>query len=197
MAGTVPFKLKRSLITGTVPLTTDLAIGELGINIPDRKIFSSNGSVVFELGANTTDSSVANTLIINKLSSNGSVGSNGQVLTSNGTGTYWQTLSSGITRAESSQLTMPSGGGWTTFAHGLGVTPKRWGAYAICITATTDFAVGDMISFDTDHGYSTLTTVAANATSVKFGLNNGYLYGGPNWNNLLNANFKLVLWAEK
>lgn len=96
MAGTVPFKLKRSLITGTVPLTTDLAIGELGINIPDRKIFSSNGSVVFELGANTTDSRVANTLIINKLSSNGSVGSNGQVLTSNGTGTYWQTLSTGV-----------------------------------------------------------------------------------------------------
>lgn len=108
-----------------------------------------------------------------------------------------QTTASGITRAESSQLTMPSGGGWTTFAHGLGVTPKRWGAYAICITATTDFAVGDMISFDTDHGYSTLTTVAANATSVKFGLNNGYLYGGPAWGNLLNANFKLVLWAEK
>lgn len=103
-----------------------------------------------------------------------------------------------ITRAESSQLTMPGAAGWTTFAHGLGAAPKRWGAYAICVTASGDFAVGDTIDFSTDNGYSILTTVAANATSVKFGLSSGTLYAGPSFANIAgSANFKLVLWAEK
>jgi hypothetical protein len=109
-----------------------------------------------------------------------------------------QATAGGITRAESSQLTMPGAAGWTTFAHGLGAAPKRWGAYAICVTASGDFVVGDMIDFSTDNGYTINTTVAANATSVKFGLSSGTLYAGPSFANIAgSADFKLVLWAEK
>ena len=40
-------KLKRSLTPGSVP--SSLAAGELAINIPDKKLFSSNGSSVFNV----------------------------------------------------------------------------------------------------------------------------------------------------
>lgn len=40
-------KLKRSLTPGAVP--SSLAAGELAINIPDKKLFSSNGSSVFNV----------------------------------------------------------------------------------------------------------------------------------------------------
>lgn len=45
MASTI--KLKRSLTPGAVP--SSLAAGELAINIPDKKLFSSNGSSVFNV----------------------------------------------------------------------------------------------------------------------------------------------------
>jgi len=45
MASTI--KLKRSLTPGSVP--GSLAAGELAINIPDKKLFSSNGSSVFNV----------------------------------------------------------------------------------------------------------------------------------------------------
>ena len=45
MASTI--KLKRSLTPGAVP--GSLAAGELAINIPDKKLFSSNGSSVFNV----------------------------------------------------------------------------------------------------------------------------------------------------
>lgn len=104
MANTV-FKLRRSSVAGKVPNTSTLSIGELGLNLTDQKIFSSDGSSVFELGANVTTQYVYSTLyvgnssvntVINSSSinvksiiANGSVGTANQVLTSNGTSTYW------------------------------------------------------------------------------------------------------------
>lgn len=105
-------------------------------------------------------------------------------------------------RAESVQLAMPSAGGWTTFAHGLGETPKKYGAYVICVTASNGYAVGDVVSLPTDNGYTLLNTVAANATSVRFGMSVGTLYVGDGSTGAFaniagSANFKLVIWAEK
>ena len=44
-------KIKRSSVAGKVPTTSDIATGELAINIKDRKIYSSNGTAVFNFGA--------------------------------------------------------------------------------------------------------------------------------------------------
>jgi|LakMenE18May11ns_1017448.scaffolds.fasta_scaffold9956063_3 hypothetical protein len=99
MANTV-FKLRRSSVAGKVPTTTDIAIGELAINLTDRKLYSSDGSNTWEIGANLTsisvsaNSTVNNIIISGGIFANGGFGNSGQVLTSNGSATYW-TSSSG------------------------------------------------------------------------------------------------------
>jgi hypothetical protein len=47
-------KIKRSSIQGKAPTTGNLQTGELALNLRDQKLFSSNGSVVFEVGSNVS-----------------------------------------------------------------------------------------------------------------------------------------------
>ena len=113
MANTT-FQLKRSSVAGKQPNTSTLSIGELALNITDKKIYSSDGSNIFEPAANVTNQNitasltVASSFTVNSsqitisgtpLSANGGTGSSGQVLTTNGaTGApYWSTVSSGGT----------------------------------------------------------------------------------------------------
>ena len=84
------FQFKRTTVTGRTANTTDVANsafidkGEFAVNLTDRKVFSSDAAnAIFEVGSNL--SSLAVTTIV----ANGSSGSNGQVLSSNGTGVYW------------------------------------------------------------------------------------------------------------
>lgn len=84
------FQFKRTTVSGRTANTTDNANtsfidkGELAINLTDRKVFSSDASnTLFEVGSNLTSLSVT-TLV-----ANGSSGTAGQVLTSNGSGLYW------------------------------------------------------------------------------------------------------------
>lgn len=108
------FQLKRSTISGVIPTTSDIAAGELGLNLADRKIFTSNGSVISELGANLTNHTVSANLTVGngtlgnliflantRITANGTIGSNGQVLSSNGAGLYWGDPSSGSGSAAS------------------------------------------------------------------------------------------------
>ncbi len=59
MASTL-IQVKRSSATGITPNTTNsangsyIAEGELAINLPDGRMFSSNGSALIEVGANLT-----------------------------------------------------------------------------------------------------------------------------------------------
>ena len=48
MASTI--KIKRSGVAGKKPTTSDISTGELALNTKDQKLFSSNGTSVFELG---------------------------------------------------------------------------------------------------------------------------------------------------
>lgn len=70
------FQIRRTSITGRVANTTDpgnthyIATGELAINLIDGKMFSSNGSVMFEIGANLTSINIASILSIGNSSSN-------------------------------------------------------------------------------------------------------------------------------
>lgn len=57
------FQHKRSTVSGVVPTTSDIASGELGINLADRRLFTSNGTAVFELGSNLTSLAVGNSTV--------------------------------------------------------------------------------------------------------------------------------------
>lgn len=57
-------QIKRTSVSGRTPNTTNssntsyIDAGELAINLPDGKLFSSNGTVMFEVGANLSGISV-------------------------------------------------------------------------------------------------------------------------------------------
>jgi hypothetical protein len=158
MANTT-FQLKRSSVAGKQPNTSTLSTGELAINITDQKIYSSNGTGIFEPAANVSDQRITSSLTIdndkrlrfktvntsayaafvqqsddnfvfyttntsygtravfsiyansdtselsfvvparfnaniniNGIIANGSLGTSGQVLSSNGTATYWTSV---------------------------------------------------------------------------------------------------------
>lgn len=58
-------QVKRTSVSGRAANTTTLTnAGELGLNMTDGIMYSTNGSVVFEIGANTTNSRVTNNLTV-------------------------------------------------------------------------------------------------------------------------------------
>ena len=91
MTANTVFQLRRNSVGGTRPTTTTVAPGELAINTTDGILFSANSTGIFEIGANNTNIRVTGNATINAIIANGSIGSNGQVLTSNGGGLYWST----------------------------------------------------------------------------------------------------------
>ena len=51
-------KIKRSSVQGKAPQVADLQSGELALNTRDGKLFSSDGSSIFEIGANTSSATI-------------------------------------------------------------------------------------------------------------------------------------------
>jgi hypothetical protein len=88
MSNTV-FQIRRNSVSGVRPTTSSIQSGELALNLTDGIAFSTNGTVVFELGANNTNVNVTGNATIKAIIANGSIGSANQVLTSNGSGIYW------------------------------------------------------------------------------------------------------------
>lgn len=85
-------KIKRSSVQGKQPDSSQLQLGELALNTRDGKLFSSTGSEIFEVGANTSVASIG-TLTVGNTSPFTlpiSDGANGQVLKTDGSGSvYW------------------------------------------------------------------------------------------------------------
>lgn len=94
------FQVKRTTVSGRTPNTTSsgnsrfIDTGELALNLPDGKMFSSNGSVYFEVGANLINSNITGNLTVNAIIANGSIGTAGQQLVSNGSSVYWSSNAS-------------------------------------------------------------------------------------------------------
>jgi hypothetical protein len=123
LANTV-FKLRRSSVAGKQPNTSTLSIGELGINLTDRKLYSSDGTNIFETGSNLTSLSVfsditvgnssVNTVVnsssitVKSIVANGGTGTANQVLASNGSAIYW-TNSQGAGASRTYSITTVSG----------------------------------------------------------------------------------------
>lgn len=81
-------KIKRSSVQGKAPTTDDLQAGELALNTRDGKLFSSDGSSVFEVGANTSSINVGTLTVGNTtpFTFPTSDGTTGQVLQTDGSG---------------------------------------------------------------------------------------------------------------
>jgi hypothetical protein len=79
MASTI--RIKRSSVSGKQPNTTNLSTGELALNLSDGRLFSSDGSSIFEVGAN-----VASLTINGAVTLPTSAGSNNQIMTTDGSG---------------------------------------------------------------------------------------------------------------
>lgn len=110
MANTI-IQLRRSSVAGRTPNTTTSAnsqyinAGELGLNMTDKLLYSSDGTNLITIGQNTTSLTVGNSSLFAisansanivfglnvAVTANGLVGTAGQLLTSNGTGLYWST----------------------------------------------------------------------------------------------------------
>lgn len=85
-------KIKRSSVQGKAPTTSDITAGEIALNTRDGKLFSSDGTTVFEVGANLHSLSIGTGgLVI----ANGAItfptsdGTAGQVLSTDGSGTLY------------------------------------------------------------------------------------------------------------
>tara|TARA_R110000772_G_scaffold172651_1_gene284491 strand:- start:1871 stop:2419 length:549 start_codon:yes stop_codon:yes gene_type:complete len=50
--------LKSNTVTGTAPTTGQIDISEFAVNLPDGILYGSNGTFIFEIGANNTQISV-------------------------------------------------------------------------------------------------------------------------------------------
>jgi hypothetical protein len=180
MANTV-FKLRRSSVAGKQPNTSTLTIGELGINLTDKILYSSDGGDVFEIGANLTTLSVANLTVtgitVNSsilsvntaISANGSNGTAGQVLTTNSTGVYWSTVTGGGGSANAdAQYT------WTntqTFQNTITFSSTINGTVNNA-TYLTGNSVSDLNTYASDkaaNAYSNAVSSAASDASTKAG----------------------------
>ena len=95
MANSV-FQVKRTSVSGRAANSTTLPNpGELAINMADRIMYSTNGTFVFEIGANNTNVNITGNATINAIIANGTLGTSGQVLSSNGTTIFWATPAAG------------------------------------------------------------------------------------------------------
>jgi hypothetical protein len=171
--------VKRTTVSGRTPNTTGsyatntqyISTGELALNLSDNKLFSSNGTTYFEIGSNTTDQNVSNTLTVKAISANGSNGTAGQVLTTNGTGTYWSTVTGG-----SGSLTVRS-----TYGNGGTVNTTVTSVTAINFDESTGLHVTDQGSgnvfvslgsgfkYITVAGQTTITAVGEDTLAIANG----------------------------
>jgi hypothetical protein len=77
------FQVKRTSISGRTPNTTNsgnthfIDTGELALNLTDGKLFSSNGTVSFEVGANLANQTVSGNANVGKLNVTASSGDEG------------------------------------------------------------------------------------------------------------------------
>ena len=132
MASTI--KIKRSSVVGRFPNTSIISAGELALNTADQKLYSSDGVSVFTIGSQQTNLVVNGNTSISKLLANGSLGTSGYVLKTNGSTVYWSTDVSGgatwsaLTSTNTALRTLISDRIQVANAVAIGATKASWSA---------------------------------------------------------------------
>jgi hypothetical protein len=160
MSNTV-FQVRRNSTSGVKPTTASIQPGELALNLPDGILYSTNGSAVFQIGANLSTISVTGNVTFSNtiITANGSTGTAGQVLTTNGStgNVYWSTVSSsGSSTANAVSNTVTANGSVGTAGQVL--TSGGPGGNVYWSSATTASGVGvTRQSYTGDGSTSTFT----------------------------------------
>jgi hypothetical protein len=110
----------------------------------------------------------------------------------------------GSTYVESSPIAFAATtDGSHSFAHGLGVRPKQWGAYMQCKVANNGYAVGERLDLPYFRATAFLYTASVNATTMTLSWDNiptaiGYFApkGGGTAVLPVAADWDFILWAE-
>jgi len=148
MANTVV--LKRSAVEGKTPTTSDIALGELALNTYDGNLFfkkdSGTASIVSVATLTGTQTLTNKTLdaatLTGTLTAGSGVGSNGNVLTSTGTGVQWTANSIGnlsdvtISNVEADQILKYNGNVWVNIA------PDEQAAASVVFAANAESDLG-------------------------------------------------------
>ena len=110
-------KIKRSAVKGKSPTTSDLQQGEIALNTRDKKLFSSDGSVIFEIGSNTAISKIGTLTLgnTNPFTFPTSDGASAQVLETDGSGTLSWSDKDSLTRKSFNQFNFTSSNNQTVF----------------------------------------------------------------------------------
>ena len=125
-------QVKRTNVSGRTANVTSsgnaqyIDAGELALNMADGILYTSNGSSLITVGANLVNQNVSNTLTVKAISANGSIGTSGQVLSTNGTAVYWTSTGSGGTII---QQQYTGDGSTTTFTFTSGYTANTLAVY--------------------------------------------------------------------
>jgi hypothetical protein len=179
------FQFKRTTVTGRTANTTNVANsafidkGEFAINLTDRKVFSSDAAnVIFEVGSNTTNINVSNTITAYALRAGGALGTAGQVLVSNGSAMNWETIpttnvlyvSKGGSDTNNGLINRP----YLTIKAALAVATSGSTVYVLDgdYTENNPLTVPAGVSV-IGNSLRTVNVIAQNATSDLFWLNNG------------------------
>jgi hypothetical protein len=112
-------QVKRTAQTGRTPNTSDpnnsqyIYAGELALNMADGVLYTSDGSKLITVGANLAN------LNVRTINANGSHGTLGQVLASNGSAVYWSNPSTGGSGSINITSTAGNGGLANSFVSGV------------------------------------------------------------------------------
>lgn len=175
------YQAKRTSVSGRTPNTTNsgnsqyIDSGEFAINLADQKVYTSNGTVAFEVGSNLTSIQITG-----PITANGGVGSAGQVLKSGGAGAniYWDTASGGSVGGSNTQVQFNDSGaanGASTFTFDKTTSTVTTANLVITNTATINtnsitvgnstvnsFVSNTFIRVSNSTTYANLTTISLN-----------------------------------
>jgi hypothetical protein len=169
-------KIKRSSVSGKRPTTSNIETGELALNLADGRLFSSNGTSVFEVGANvhslhvgTGGASFGN----GAFSIPSSDGSAGQVLTTDGSGNVtWQAVAAGSLTIQQANSSAPT----ETYTNittlqfdedsGFDVTSPSSGVAKVAMNSTFKYWEVDGVQQLTAVGLDTVNFIAGDGITI-------------------------------
>ena len=199
-------QVKRTSTAGRQPNTTNssnsqyIAAGEFALNMTDQILYTSDGTNLITVGANTVNHNVTGNLTVKAIVANNSLGTANQVLTSNGTGVYWSTVSGGgggsalparqLYTANGSVNTFTVTGGYyannldvylngVKLVNGTDVNTASGSTFTILGSNPPNNAVIEVVGTSalTTTGVSTVVNqqITANGSANSFAITNGYI----------------------
>jgi len=199
-------QVKRSSTAGRQPNTTNstnsqyINAGELALNMTDQILYTSDGTNLITVGANTVNHNVTGNLTVKAIVANNSLGTANQVLTTNGTGVYWSTVSGGgggsalparqLYTANGSVNTFTVTGGYyannldvylngVKLVNGTDVNTASGSTFTILGSNPPNNAVIEVVGTSalTTTGVSTVVNqqITANGSANSFAITNGYI----------------------